>query len=278
MDRLTGDRSAVTPWTIDEIPFQDIDRDEVHDDRQLFYSLAAASFIEITSDLYTANLVQFYAGDDEVTDWLSHRWEPEELQHGAVLKRYVQTVWPEFGWNAAYRDFFAEYQNCCAIELLAPTRALELASRCVVETGTATFYRALADVTREPVLKRIATNISSDEVRHYKNFYRFFRRYCEREHISRVAISRTLWQRMIEVDAEDAFLSFKHVFLAANPNTEFQPGDYRRFRANVRGLARRYYPWNMAVRMILRPLELKPQVVRMIVPPIVSAARLFFLL
>jgi hypothetical protein len=33
----------------------------------------------------------------------------------------------------------------------------------------------------------------------------------------------------------------------------------------------------MAVRMMLKPLELSPPVVRVIVPPMVSAARLLFL-
>ena len=70
-----------------------------------------------------------------MTDWLSGQWEPEELRHGAALKRYVQTAWPEFDWNAAYRGFFEEYSRCCGIEAFAGTRALELAARCVVETG-----------------------------------------------------------------------------------------------------------------------------------------------
>jgi hypothetical protein len=264
---------ASTPWLIDEIPFQDLDHDAVQDDRQLFYGLAAASFVEVTSDLYTANLVAFYQGDDEVTNWLSQCWEPEELQHGATLKRYVATAWPEFDWNTAYRGFLAEYSRYCAV---ASNQTLELAARCVVETGTATAYRALSEMTAEPVLKRIATNIAADEVRHYKYFYRFFQRYHKCERASRLAIGRTLWKRMIEVDVEDAFLAFKHVYLASNPGIEFQLGDYNVFRAHVRRVGRQYYPYNMAVRMMLKPLELRSPVVRVIVPPIVFAARLVF--
>jgi hypothetical protein len=277
MDDLSGSRPGGDPWPIDELPFQDLDRDEVHDDRQLFYMLAAASFVEITSDLYTGNLMTFYRGDDEVTAWLSQQWEPEELHHGAALKRYVETAWPEFDWNAGYRGFLAEYSGCCAVNLLAATQALELAARCVVETGTATFYRALSEMTAEPVLKQIAANISVDEVRHYKHFYRFFQRYHAREGTSRLAILRTLWQRATEVDVEDAFLAFKHVFLASNPGAEFQPADYDAFRARVRHLAKRHFPYDMAVRMMLKPLELSPPVVRVIAPPIISAARFLFL-
>ena len=89
MDGVSGGRSARAPWAIEEIPFNDVDRDQIHDDRQLFYCLAAASFVEITADLYTANLVEFYRGDDEVSGWLSQQWEPEELQHGAAANRPV---------------------------------------------------------------------------------------------------------------------------------------------------------------------------------------------
>lgn len=277
MDGFSGSRLDGAPWSLDEIPFQDIDRDAVGDDRQLFYMLAGASFVEITSDLYTDNLVAFYRGDDEVTAWLSQQWEPEELRHGKALRRYVETAWPEFDWNAGYRAFLAEYSRCCAVGLLAPTRTLELAARCVVETGTATFYRALSEMTAEPVLKQLTATISVDEVRHYKHFYRFFLRHREREGASRLAVLRTLWQRTTEVGVEDAFLAFKHVFLAANPGSEFQPGDYDAFRAGVRKLARRHYPHEMGVRMMLKPLALSPSVVRAIVPPIVSASRFLFL-
>jgi hypothetical protein len=69
---------------------------------------------------------------------LAVKWEPEELQHGATLKRYVETAWPEFDWNTAYRAFFAEYSRCCETDRFASTQELELTSRCVVETGTAT--------------------------------------------------------------------------------------------------------------------------------------------
>jgi hypothetical protein len=273
MAGLRVDRPAGAAWAIDEIPFHAIDRDQVRDDQHLFYAVAVASFVEITADLYTAGLVEFYRGDDEATDWLSQQWEPEELQHGAALKRYVQSTWPDFDWNTAYRGFFAEYARCCGADGLATTRALEFAARCVVETGTATFYRGLSDMTGEPVLKQITSLIAADEIRHYKHFYSFFRRYQERDRTSRLAVARTLWRRMAEVDSVDALIAFKHVFLAVNPGCEFQMSHYHAFLSRTRLLARRHYPIPMAVRMLLKPLALSPPVVRAIVPPIVSTAQ-----
>ena len=102
---------AGASWSIDDIPYgllvRGQGRDLVRDDERLFYLLASASFIEITSDLYTGNLVEFYRCDAEIVDWLERYWQKEELQHGAALKRYVQTAWPEFDWEDAYRSLYS---------------------------------------------------------------------------------------------------------------------------------------------------------------------------
>ena len=153
-----------------------------------------------------------------------------------------------------------------------------MAARCVVETGTAAFYRALADMSPEPVLRAIAAAISTDEVRHDKHFYRFFLRYREREQPRRAAVARTLWARIGEVDAEDAFYAFKHVYLAWNPQAEFREDNYAAFRAQLRPLAVRHFPHRMASRMLLKPLGLSAPVGRPVVPAVASASRLLFLM
>jgi hypothetical protein len=264
-------------WSIDDIPYHALERERVRDNALLLYIVATAAFVEITSDVYTRNLADFFRGDDDVVDWLEHAWESEELQHGRALKRYVETAWPEFGWDDAYSGFLAEFLRFCSVDQLAETRALEMAARCVVETGTATLYRALAEVSPEPVLRAIATEIAADEVRHYKYFYRFFRRYREREQPSRTAVARTLWARIGEVDGEDAFYAFKHVYLACNPQTEFRQDDYAAFRAQLRPLAVRHFPHRMASKMLLKPLGLSAPVGRLVVPAVASASRLLFL-
>jgi hypothetical protein len=264
-------------WSVDEIPYHALRRDMVRDDTLLFYILASASFVEITSDLYTRNLIEFFRRDGDVTEWLEQGWEREELQHGAALRRYVQTAWPDFDWDAAYQSFLAEFVAFCSVDQLSPTPALEMAARCVVETGTATFYRMLPEFNPEPVLRHIAERISADEVRHYKHFYRYFLRYRERERPGRIAVLRTLWNRIGEVDAEDAFYAFKHVYLARNPGTAFESGDYDAFRAGFRALAVRHFPYVMAIKMLLKPLGLNGMVVRAVVPAITSATRLLFL-
>jgi len=144
--------------------------DRARADPYLLCLVAAASFVEITSDLYAGNLAEYFAEDSGLSRWLRERWEQEEKQHGQALKRYVETVLPELDWEKAYQGFYAEYAPYCVVDKLGPTRALELASRCVVETGTATFYATLAKTGPEPVLAELASRIKDDENRHYNLF------------------------------------------------------------------------------------------------------------
>jgi hypothetical protein len=272
----TKGRVGGATWSVDDISFDAIDPSLIHDNSELFYLLVAASFVEITSDLYTKNLIEFYSGNSEIEDWLANYWEHEEVQHGAALKRYVQAVWPEFDWERAYRGFFEEYGRECTMENLAENRALEMVARCVVETGTSSFYRTLSEASPEPVLKEITANISLDEVRHYKHFYRYFLDYRDRERPSRVAILRQLWKRSTDVKAEDAYYAFKHVFLVRNPGVPFTEEAYDEFRASFRRIGRTTFPYEMAVKMILKPLDLSAPVGRVVQPAVETTARFLF--
>jgi hypothetical protein len=262
-------------WSIDDIPYHSLAAERVRGDRRLFDLVASASFIEITSNRYTDMLVEFFAGDGEVVEWLEQNWQNEELQHGAALKKYVQTAWPDFDWEAGYRLFLADYGPTCTVDRLSETRALEMASRCVIETGTATFYRALSELSPDPVLKRLAGAISADEVRHYKHFHRYFLRYREIERPNRFAILRTLLNRASDVESEDALCAYKAVFTVRNPTAEFGRNDYAAYRDGVVRLLRDHYPHGMAVKMLLKPLDLNPLVGRAMLPAITSATRLF---
>ena len=267
--------AAGQTWSIDDISYGALARESVRDDRRLLEIVASASFVEITSDLYTKNLVEFFRADSEVADWLAEHWQREELQHGAALRKYVETAWPDFDWQAGYRLFLADYGPTCTVQRLAPSKALEMASRCVVETGTASFYRALSDLSPEPVLKRLAAAISADEVRHYKHFHRYFLRFSEVERPSRLAVMRTLFGRAADLETEDTYYAYKAVFGVRHPAAEFRRVDYNAYRDGVIRLMRGHFPHGMAVKMLLKPLGLSPLVGRAMLPAITSATRLF---
>src|SRR6185312_1350841 len=88
--RLT---EAPPPWRMADIPWDRVSRQQVADDDVLFYLVLSASFIETATDTYTANLIEYFRDDTAMTAWLRDRWEREELQHGAALRRYAETAW-----------------------------------------------------------------------------------------------------------------------------------------------------------------------------------------
>ena len=92
------------------------------------------------------------------------------------------------------------------------SRSGELIARCIVETGTSSYYTAIADATDEPLLKAICRHIAGDELRHYKLFYTHLKRYLEREALSRFERIRIVLSRMRE--SEDDELCY--AYYAAN--------------------------------------------------------------
>jgi len=259
-------------WSLDDISWHAIRRDAVARTEAWFYLLASASLMESATDLYTENLIDFFADDQEVTWWLENYWLPEELQHGRALRRYVEVAWPEFDWEPARRRFVAEFRPFCDTAL-EPSRSLEMASRCVVETGTASYYRTLSRASPDPVLGTLTRRIAEDEVRHYKHFYRYFRKYQYREAPSRTAVLPALWRRLRMTGGEDSYIVLKHVYNARHPGKPFDIGVYRRVRRECRALLHDHFPHEMSVRMLLKPLDLGRRTQRMTLPVIAAVAR-----
>lgn len=249
--------APLTRWRLADIDFDGIDRSKVVDDGLAFRIVFLASFIETGSDLYAENLIEYFAGDAEVSRWLRQSWQPEEVQHGNALRQYAARVWPQIDWQRRYDDFFAEYSRTCTVGSLEPARALELAARCVVETGTSTLYSALAHYAREPVLKDLAARIFADEVRHYKHFYFYFRRYNRRERHPRWRVARTLLRRLAETRTGDGYYAYRQLWdgRSANNATSFD-ADYRAFTRSFASFMRQHAPREMPIRMVLKPLQL----------------------
>lgn len=260
-------------WTLEDIPWQAIRHDVVAREEELFYLVVTASFIEITTELYTRNLMDYFAGDAEITAWLDNHWEPEELQHGQSLQRYVRIVWPHFPWEPAYQAFLGEYSACCKVDLLEPTRSMEMAARCVVEMGTASYYTALSRLSRDPVLTMLTHRIRDDEVRHYKHFYHYFLRYRAHEGASRTRVLRALWHRLRMIDGEDGFIAMKHVYMARHPGRSFDRLVYRDLQKRCRHAAARHFPHEMSIKMLIKPLDLGPRMQRITLPVLESLAR-----
>lgn len=266
--RRTGRRH----WSLDDIPWHAIRRDQVGRYEALFYMIAAASLMESATDLYTENLIDYFSGDDEITSWLKDYWLPEELQHGRALRRYVETAWPDFPWHKVREGFVEEFRPFCD-KALEEARGLEMASRCVVETGTASFYTCLSRASPDPVLALLTRRIAEDEVSHYKHFYRFYRKYREIERPGRSAVAPALWRRLRMTGGEDRLIVLKHVHAAHRLGMPFDRGTYRQMHRQCRALMRPHFPVEMTVRMLLKPLDLGPRTQRVAVPMLAAVTR-----
>lgn len=265
--------AARHPWRLDDIRFDQIVHERIVREETWFYVLTAASFVESLSDVYAHNLSAHVAEDPEAQQWLYERWEPEELQHGRALRRYVETVWPDFAWGQAFEGFCADYRPYCKPELLEPTRALEMVARCVVEAGTSGLYGLLHRVSPEPVLTTLAGHIRNDEVWHYRYFYHFFLRYAEQERPSRWQIARVLRRRLSVIGQEDAYLALKNAVAVRDSSQIFDAGTFGRFQRAAGEWAHAEYPCEMTVKMLLKPLRLPATLSRAVLPILVHQAR-----
>src|SRR5204863_10119011 len=79
-------------WSLGSLDWQAISSNPARESETLFYLVTAASFIESTTDRYTANLSAQFRGDNAFTASLERQWLPDEIQHRQPLRRSGQMV------------------------------------------------------------------------------------------------------------------------------------------------------------------------------------------
>lgn len=269
-----ADKTGLSAWRLSDVRFENVARRRVRDDEALFFVLASSSLVESGTDVYTRVLVEHFREDTDLTRWLEHSWRQDELRHGLALRSYVAAVWPEFDWQAAFDGFSAEYSACCTAQALEPTPALELVARCMIETGTASLYKAVGDYTDEPVLKQLCGLIRGDEARHYQRFLQHYVAARRDDPVARRDVLRALTRRLVEIDSEDADCALRHVFRQRYPRHAIDSALFRRVTAEARALVANHLPSRMVVKMAIRPLDLPPRLQHCLVPPVAGAIRL----
>ncbi len=217
-------------WTLDEIPWDRFDRSKL--DTEIVRIVKAASVVEYNGGAYAHHLCRIFCDDPDFQQ-AARRWGEEEIQHGKALARWAQLADPNFEFDVAFGRFQAGYRVDfdCDVSRRG-SRSGEMIARCMVEVATSSYYTALRDAAREPVLKEICRNIAADEFRHYKLFYKNLMRCLERERIGFWSRLRIAAGRIAE--SEDDELAY--AYYAAN-ETE-RPYDRRYFK---RAYARRAY-------------------------------------
>ncbi len=240
-------------WKLEDIGWEKFDRSKV--DPDLLRIVKAASLVEQNGADYAQYLCGVFHDDPEFQD-VAHRWGAEEVQHGQALGRWAELADPGFDHAAAAARFTAGFRvDLGASASVRGSRAGELVARCIVETGTSSYYTALAETAAEPVLREICKRIAADELRHYKLFYTYFRRYLEAEGLGFWGRLRVAARRIAE--SEDDELAF--AYYAANENSA--PYDRRRYsHAYIRRAYKVYRAHHVerGMAMIFKVLGLKP--------------------
>ena len=180
-------------WRIDDIDWSGFEAGSV--DPDVIALVKSAAMVERNGIEYADYLCRVFR-DDPAFCAAAQNWAIEEVQHGDALGRWAELADPGWDFEAAFQRYRSGYKPLVGEDMsLRGSRTGELIARCMVETGTSSYYSALADATREPVLQQVCRLIAADEYRHFKLFYDHMRRYLDRERIGilrrlRIAVGR----------------------------------------------------------------------------------------
>lgn len=242
-------------WTLDRIPWHDFDPGQV--DPDVLAVVKAAAMVERNAADYATYLCNVFADDAQVQADV-RAWAAEEIQHGEALGRWAGMADPGFDFRAGLRRFTEGYRiPTDRTTSVRGSRTGEMIARCVVETGTSSFYSALRDATDEPVLKAICQRIAGDEFRHFKLFHTHSVRYGRHERPGLVRRARVALGRLKEADDDELAFAY-HCGNAPDD----QPYDHA--RCNAAYAARAYGLYGRAhvdrgMRMIMKAIGLKPR-------------------
>ncbi len=168
-------------WRIDDVAWERFDPAKIAP--EIVPLVKAAAMVERNGTDYSLYLSGVFADDPDFRQ-AADLWAVEEVQHGDALGRWAMLADPSWDYMAAFERYRAGFRvNISADASVRGSRSGELIARCMVETGTSSYYTALGDATREPVLEQVCRLIASDEYRHFKLFYDHLRRYLAREEI-----------------------------------------------------------------------------------------------
>ena len=207
-------------WKLDDVRWDAFEPAAVNP--TLLAAIKAAALVEYNAPDYVTYLKRVFRDSPADTlDWIE-RWGAEESQHGRALGRWAETADPNFKLEEAFARFRKGYTPAHFTDPVAEgsvrgSRRGEMVARCVVESGTSSYYSAIRDATEEPLLKEIAGRIAADEYRHYKLFYDTLNKQDEPE----MTFWRKLWVAVGRVrESDDDELAYAYYCANVPPEEE----------------------------------------------------------
>lgn len=260
-------------WTLDDIKWADFDASKV--DVEILRAVKAAAMVEYNSPDYVTYLCNVFAGKPKVQA-LIRKWGAEEAQHGLALARWAELADPAFSFKTAFKRFQDGYAIPKDVETsVRGSRAGEMIARCVVESGTSSYYTAIKDATDEPVLKQISANIAADEFRHYKLFYETLKDVAD-ELPSRFAKARVALGRLSEADDDELACAYYAANTPDDGSVAYDRATFARaYARHALGFYRRQHV-DRLVSMVGKAIGLKPHgvVMRLLSPAVWMVWRL----
>ena len=242
-------------WRIEDIAWDRFDPAAV--DPAIVPLVKAAAMVERNGEDYALYLGGVFRDDPDFRQAADH-WAVEEVQHGEALAKWAELADPGWDFAAGFRRYRAGYEiKVDADASIRGSRTGELIARCMVETGTSSYYTALGEATSEPVLKQVCKLIAADEYRHFKLFYDHMRRYLLRERLGMATRLRIALGRIGE--SEDDELAYAYHCGNEPESQEFQ---HARCTAAYMGRAMALYRYHHIERgtgMILKTVGLPPR-------------------
>jgi hypothetical protein len=179
--------SKTNHWTLDDIDWSVLKPELVT--AELLSAVKTAALVEANSADYVVYLNNVFKDDPEFCA-VADRWGDEEIQHGEALGRWAELVDPSFNFKERLGHFRRLYQIPLGAQVsVRGSQAGELLARCVVESGTCSYYAALRDFAEDPVLRQICMLISRDESKHYRLFKLHAERYQKLNLLKRIKIA-----------------------------------------------------------------------------------------
>jgi hypothetical protein len=242
-------------WRIEQVAWDRFDASKL--DRGVIPLVKAAAMVERNGDDYALYLKSVFHDDPDFSR-AAENWAVEEVQHGDALGRWAMLADPSWDFEAAFARYREGYRIDVKVNAsVRGSRTGELIARCMVETGTSSYYTALGEASAEPVLKEVCRLIAADEYRHFKLFYDHMKRYLARENLSFMQRLRVAAGRIGE--SEDDELAF--AFHCGNEAVGV-PYDHDRCIAGYMARAMGYYRFHHIERgmgMIFKAVGLEPR-------------------
>jgi hypothetical protein len=216
-------------WTMDDVHWTLFDPSKV--EPRLLAAVKAAALVEYNAPDYVTYLKRIFANSGPETLASIEQWGREEAQHGRSLGRWAEMADPAFKPEEAFARFRKGYTPAhFAISedsSVRGSRRGEMVARCVVESGTSSYYSAIRDACDEPVLEEIAGRIAADEYRHYKLFYDTLNAQSEPD----LSFWKKLWIAVGRVrESDDDELAYAFYCANVSPEEEAaKPYDRRKY-------------------------------------------------